>query len=82
MANFDSGVKGYIHAHATVNVHFPIDFKDNADVSCKQCPFFRTNSRSCALNNAICEYPEKHIASECPLEFDFTDDEEEEKVNG
>ena len=33
MANFESGVKGYINGTATVLVHFPVDFHGNADIS-------------------------------------------------
>lgn len=66
-ARFDSGVKRYITGIATVVVHFPVDWKDNPDISCKQCRFFRTNSRSCALNDEICEFPEKFVGASCPL---------------
>ena len=68
MANFDSGVKGYIHARAIVDVYFPVDYRDNADVSCNQCYYFRRQSRSCALNGQICEYPEKFVGVNCPLD--------------
>lgn len=57
MANFESGVAKYIHAKATVKVHFPVDFKGNADISCK-------------LTKEICEYPEKYVGSACPLELE------------
>lgn len=69
MANFDSGVKAYIVGECTVKVHFPIDWKDNADVSCCQCKFFSRNSGLCNLTKEISEYPEKFIASTCPLNF-------------
>lgn len=68
MANFESGVSGYIHARATVDVFFPVDRKGNADISCNQCPFFRRSSRSCALNDSVCAYPEKYTGQNCPLE--------------
>lgn len=68
MANFDSGVASYVKATAMVTVYFPVDYKGNADISCNQCPYFRRQSRSCALNNAVCNYPEKYVAVECPLE--------------
>ena len=67
-ADFDDGVKRYVTATATVFVHFPVSWKDQEDVCCVQCPFFRHNSRSCALNNEMCEYPEKFVGSRCPLE--------------
>ena len=31
MANFESGVKGYVTGQYLVNVNFPIDFKDNVE---------------------------------------------------
>ena len=77
MANFDSGVKGYIRARAMVEVCFPIDWKDNTDVCCRQCDYFVRATQRCALNHSIVEYPEKYIGSNCPLEFIS---EEEENV--
>jgi hypothetical protein len=71
--NFDDGVKGYITMSATVFVHFPINWRDQEDVRCELCPFFRHTSRSCALNQEICEYPDKFRGSRCPLEV--VDDE-------
>lgn len=67
MANFDSGVKRYIKARAVVEVSFPVDYKDNADVSCHQCIYFRRTYQTCGLNGYICEYPSKHVGSACPL---------------
>lgn len=69
VSRFDSGVKRYITGIATVVVHFPVDWKDKPDKSCKQCRFFRVNSRSCALNNEICAYPENFVGEYCPLEM-------------
>lgn len=69
MSGFDSGVTDYVYAQVTVNVAFPVDGKGKADVSCRQCPFYRVNSHSCALNNEICEYPDKYVGSHCPLEI-------------
>lgn len=69
MANFDSGVKAYITGECTVKVHFPIDFKDNADVSCYQCKFFSRASGICYLTKEISEYPQKYVSSCCPLDF-------------
>lgn len=68
MADFENGVKSYITGVANVVVHFPVSWKDEADVSCKQCRFFRVSSRTCALNDEICEYPDKFVGSKCPLE--------------
>lgn len=69
MANFESGVKAYITGECTVKVHFPIDFKDNADVSCYQCKFFSRASGICYLTKEISEYPQRFIGSQCPLDF-------------
>lgn len=67
MASFESGVASYIHAQAKVDVFFPVDARGNADISCNQCYYFRRQSRSCALNGEICQYPEKYVGASCPL---------------
>jgi hypothetical protein len=67
--NFDSGVKAYIIGECTVQVHFPMDWKDNADVSCYQCQMFSRNNGICQLTREISEYPTKRIGSKCPLQF-------------
>ena len=53
MANFDTGIKEYIVAHATVTVCFPVDWKGNADICCDQCFFFRRNYKTCGLNGEV-----------------------------
>lgn len=68
MSNFESGVASYINAKAVVTVHFPVDYKGNADISCTQCFFFREASRRCGLTGDISEYPAKYVGSNCPLE--------------
>ena len=70
MANFDSGVSDYVRAYAVVKVNFPIDYKGNADVSCYQCPFFRRNYSTCSLNGAICQYPQRYVGADCPLDIE------------
>lgn len=70
MAGFDSGVKTYVTGTAIVVNHFPVSWKGEADISCKQCRFFRTTSRTCALNDEVCEYPDKFVGSMCPLKRD------------
>lgn len=67
MANFDNGVASYIHASTVVDVFFPVDRRGNADISCEQCYYYRRQSRSCALNGEICEYPTRYVGSHCPL---------------
>lgn len=70
MSQFESGVASYIHATATVHVYFPVDAKGNADISCKQCYYFRRASASCALNGKVCQYPDKYVGASCPLHPD------------
>ena len=67
--DFSSGVKSYIIGEVTVKVHFPIDWKDNPDVSCYQCKFFSRNNGICQLTKEVSEYPQKYISSKCPLTF-------------
>ena len=40
VANFDTGVKRYVRTYAVVEVSFPVDWKDNAEIACKYCNFF------------------------------------------
>lgn len=67
MANFDSGVKGYIKARAVVEVSFPIDWKGNAEIACKHCQYYIRATQRCALNSEMVNYPEKFVGAECPL---------------
>jgi hypothetical protein len=70
MADFSSGVKAYITGECVVKIHFPVDFKDNADVNCYQCKMFSRNNGICQLTKEISEYPTKYRGSRCPLVFD------------
>ena len=74
MANFDSGVAGYVIGKYTVEVGFPIDFKGNADISCKQCQFFRRTYSTCGLNGTVCAFPDKFVGDHCPLTRNEGDD--------
>lgn len=67
MPNFDSGVKRYIKARAVIEVSFPVSWKGDADVSCKQCPYYVRATQRCALNQEIVNYPERYIGAACPL---------------
>jgi hypothetical protein len=69
MADYDSGVSGYIWGECTVNVRFPRDQKGNADINCYQCQFFSRNNGICQLTKEISEFPQKYISSKCPLDF-------------
>ena len=68
MASFETGVKGYIKARAVVEVYFPIDWKDNAEIACKHCNFFVRATQRCGLTQQIVNYPERYIGECCPLE--------------
>ena len=68
MANFDSGVKRYIKAVATVEVGFPVDWHDRADIACKHCNFFVRATQRCALTQQVVNFPEKYVGECCPLE--------------
>lgn len=68
MANFETGVKRYIFARATVTVGFPVDWKDNAEIACKHCPFYVQALRKCGLTQQIVNYPERYVGECCPLE--------------
>ena len=68
MANFDTGIKGYVKASAVVEVYFPIDWKDNAEIACKHCNFFVRATNRCGLNQTIVNFPEKFVGEYCPLE--------------
>ena len=70
LSNFESGVKAYITGECVVKIHFPVDWKDNAEVNCYQCKMFSRNNGICQLTKEISEYPTKHIGSNCPLVFD------------
>ena len=70
MLDFSSGVKAYITGKCEVQIHFPVDFKDNADVCCYQCKMFSRNTGICQLTKEISEYPTKYRGSRCPLVFD------------
>ena len=69
MANFDSGVKSYILGRTVVTVGFPVDYSGRADVSCRQCRFFRPSYRTCGLNGEICHYTDRYVGDLCPLEI-------------
>ena len=69
MANFENGVKSYITGYAVVEVSFPVDWRDNPDISCYQCKFFSRSTGRCNLTQEVSEYPTKYVGSHCPLEI-------------
>lgn len=77
---FDSGVYGYVKGKCTITVYFPIDKKGEADISCRQCPYYRTQSRTCGLTESVVAFGEKFVGADCPLER--VDDDDEQPVEG
>ena len=67
LSNFDSGVKGYITGEYLVKVHFPVDFKNRAEIACKHCPFLSSNERMCQLNKKPVAFPKTNVGDWCPL---------------
>ena len=67
MANFESGVAGYVKGACLVEVNFPIDIKGNAEIACKHCPFLSSNERLCQLNKKPVAFPNKYVGDFCPL---------------
>ena len=77
MPDFETGIKRYVIGRAVVENYFPVDFKDRPDISCTQCRFFRRSSSTCALNGAVCQYPDKYVGMDCPLQFVEEDENNE-----
>lgn len=69
MATFDTGVSRFIRGVAEVENFFPVDLKGNPDISCKHCRFYVQSRFRCALNNEVCDYPDKFLGARCPLYF-------------
>lgn len=68
MANFDSGCKGFVTMECTVKVHFPIDWRDRAEIACKHFPYLSSNERMCQLNKQPVFFPNTNLGEWCPLE--------------
>ena len=69
MANFDSGVKGFVKGECKISVFFPVDWNGNYDLNCYQCKLFSRNTGICQITKEVSEYPTKYISSSCPLVF-------------
>ena len=80
-ANFDSGVKSFITGECTITVHFPVDWKDRAEVNCMHCPYLSSNERMCQLNKNPVHYPQQFIGYDCPLNFNNIQGENENESN-
>ncbi len=65
--DFDSGVAGYVHATYLAEVFFPVDYRGNEDICCRQCPYLSANDRMCQLNKQPVAYPNKFVGQYCPL---------------
>lgn len=68
MANFDDGVKRYIKARCVVEVSFPVDWRDRAEIACKHCHFYVRATQRCALTMDVVNYPDNYVGTSCPLE--------------
>jgi len=68
MGAFDSGVKRYIEATATVRVFFPVSWRDSTEIACKHCKFFERAKQRCWLTQDVVNYPNNYVGSNCPLE--------------
>ncbi len=74
MADFESGVKSFIKGKTEIEVNFPVDFKDKADISCRQCPYLSSNERMCQLNKQPVQYPSRFVGAYCPLKIEALED--------
>ena len=68
--HFKSGVKRYINAVAVVEMRFPVDFKENTYICCDQCDYYSRSGKRCNLTRRVCEFPDRGVASHCPLQWD------------
>ena len=66
---FESGVSSYITGTAEIKVHFPVDKNGKAYVMCYHCPYFAKYDSKCKLNDSLCDFPEKYVGANCPLEY-------------
>ena len=74
MADFTDGVKRYIKAQGIITNYFPVDFKDNKDISCYQCAFFSRNQGICLVTKEVTPYPQKFVGRMCPFMGNEEDD--------
>lgn len=50
-----------------VDKDIPVDFKGREAVCCGQCPYLSASQRTCQLNKAPVQYPDKYVGYDCPL---------------
>lgn len=77
MADFSSGVSGYIVGRTEIEVYFPVDLRGREDVSCSQCPYYGRSGKICQLNKHTPAYPDKYRGQKCPLNFEDEQEEDE-----
>ena len=68
MNEFESGVSGYVHCIATVDMHFPVDARGNAYIQCDMCRFYRRSTNRCNLTDEIILNPNKYVGNYCPMQ--------------
>ena len=73
----ESGVKGYLIGRISMEIGFPIDFKDNCLLACKYCKLF--NGKRCIVTDEIIPFPDNHIGEYCHLEFLETTTQEDKE---
>ncbi len=69
LADFESGVRGYVTGSCTIKVHFPIDARGNKEIACKHCPYLSNNERVCQLNKEIVNFSTRYVGVYCPLKI-------------
>ena len=70
MAKFETGISGYIKGTYTAEIYFPIDLRGNAHINCEQCYYFNPNTKRCRLNGEVCQFPDKYVGGNCPLDIE------------
>lgn len=77
MADYSSGVSGYIKGRTIIEVNFPVDTKGKASVCCAQCPYYGRYDRVCRLNGELTAFPDAYIGQRCPLTFENEEEQED-----
>lgn len=79
MGSLDSGVKRFIKTEATVQVFFPVSWRDSTEIACKHCRFFERAKQRCWLTQDVVNFPDQYVGSGCPLTI-VEENEGEENV--
>ncbi len=76
MSKFETGITGYIHASAKIEVYFPIDSRGNAHICCNECFYHNPSTHRCRANGEVASFePNKYVGTNCPLEMDTDENE-------